>query len=372
MPDVDLPIPFESYAGNEPYIFASYAHKDGQAVFPVLQALHREGYRVWYDEGIDPGNEWADEIGKWLELASVFLVFISKQSVNSRNVRNEISFALELDKRFLAIHIENTTLPRGLRLRMGDIQAIMKWRMTEDHFSRKVASTLPPAVCGAPPKSERERPPGRAVADSPNLQLVNLAEVHIPASVVELMPESLARENVVIALGQEGGALKIAMSDPTDFNKMQKLQFILNKDIQPVLALRVQIMEAINRLYGQTGTESTNVASDFAETEATSDDEFELLEDVEDGESTAEPAETQTKRGLGEESGLPAFFQVTDPYCPTCGGRRTSDSGICSRCKQRIDLDPQTSETCWQMKCGHIMPPSFAFCTACGAKIDFD
>ncbi len=34
---------------------------------------------------------------------------------------------------------------------------------------------------------------------------------------------------------------------------MQKLQFILNKDIQPVLATREQIIEAINRHYGQTG-----------------------------------------------------------------------------------------------------------------------
>ena len=57
---------------------------------------------------------------------------------------------------------------------------------------------------------------------------------------------------------------------------MQKLQFILNKDIQPVLAPREQIVEAINRHYGQTETESvdsmlaefTDTAIDFTETEA--------------------------------------------------------------------------------------------------------
>src|SRR5262249_39590746 len=64
---------------------------------------------------------------------------------------------------------------------------------------------------------------------------------------------------------------------PTDFDTMQKLQFILNKDIQPVLAPREQIVEAINRHYGQTETESvdsmlqefTDTAIDFTETEAT-------------------------------------------------------------------------------------------------------
>src|SRR5690348_5918554 len=67
------------------------------------------------------------------------------------------------------------------------------------------------------------------------------------------------------------------MSDPSDFDTVQKLQFILNKDIQPVLAPREQIIEAINRHYGQSETESvdsmlaefTDTAIDFTETEQT-------------------------------------------------------------------------------------------------------
>src|SRR5262249_7127363 len=80
-------------------------------------------------------------------------------------------------------------------------------------------------------------------------------------------------ENFVLPMAQENGALKIIMSDPSDFDTVQKLQFILNKDIQPVLAPREQIVEAINRHYGQTETESvdsmlqefTDTAIDFNE-----------------------------------------------------------------------------------------------------------
>src|SRR5207245_5978272 len=58
-----------------------------------------------------------------------------------------------------------------------------------------------------------------------------------------------------------------------DFDTVQKLTFILNKDVQPVLAPREQIVEAINRHYGQTETESvdsmlqefTDTAIDFSE-----------------------------------------------------------------------------------------------------------
>jgi type IV pilus assembly protein PilB len=115
-----------------------------------------------------------------------------------------------------------------------------------------------------------------AIAEHHGLQFVDLTEVTIPAAVVELVPESVARENVILPLSQDDGALKIIMSDPSDFDTVQKLQFILNKDIQPVLAPREQIIEAINRHYGQSETESvdsmlaefTDTAIDVTETEA--------------------------------------------------------------------------------------------------------
>jgi len=113
-----------------------------------------------------------------------------------------------------------------------------------------------------------------AIAEFHGLQFVDLSEVTIPSAVIELVPESVARENVVLPMSQDNGALKIIMSDPGDFDTVQKLQFILNKDIQPVLAPREQIVEAINRHYGQTETESvdsmlqefTDTAIDFTET----------------------------------------------------------------------------------------------------------
>lgn len=116
----------------------------------------------------------------------------------------------------------------------------------------------------------------QAIAEHHGLQSVNLTEVTIPPSVIELVPESVARENVILPLAQENGTLKVIMSDPMDIDTIQKLQFILNKDIQPVLAPREQIIEAINRYYGQSETESvdsmlqefTDTAIDTTETES--------------------------------------------------------------------------------------------------------
>src|SRR5580704_3962802 len=115
-----------------------------------------------------------------------------------------------------------------------------------------------------------------AVAEHHGMQFVDLNELEIPKAVIELVPESVARENLVLPLLLEGNTLKIITADPTNYDTIQKLQFILNKDIVPVLAVQDQIQEAINRNYGQTETESvdsmlvefTDTAIEFTQTES--------------------------------------------------------------------------------------------------------
>jgi hypothetical protein len=114
-----------------------------------------------------------------------------------------------------------------------------------------------------------------AVAESHNLPFIDLTDVTIPQSVLEQVPESVARENIVLPVAFNKKVLFIATSDPDDFDTLQKLRFIFNKDVQPMLAVREQIVEAINRCYGPTETESvdsmltefTDTAIDFTQRE---------------------------------------------------------------------------------------------------------
>jgi type IV pilus assembly protein PilB len=84
-----------------------------------------------------------------------------------------------------------------------------------------------------------------------NIPYVDLTNVTIPQSVIDLLPESVARENTVLLLAHEDRGIKLVIADPTDLDTIQKLQFILNKDVYPVLSSREQIVEAINRHYGR-------------------------------------------------------------------------------------------------------------------------
>ncbi len=99
------------------------------------------------------------------------------------------------------------------------------------------------------------------------LAFLELREIYIPPAVLEMLPESVARENIVLPLAATPGGLWVAVCDPQDFDLLQKLRFILNKDVYPVLALRQQIIEAINWYYGATETESVDsMLSEFTDT----------------------------------------------------------------------------------------------------------
>jgi type IV pilus assembly protein PilB len=132
----------------------------------------------------------------------------------------------------------------------------------------------------------------RGLADLHDYEYYDLTNAPIPPAVVELVPESVARENAVIPFSEEDGRLKVLVSDPLDFETFDKLAFILNRKVEIGLATRESILEAINRNYGQAEGESadsmlqefTDTAIDFTETE---DDEMGGGDDNEVDESSA-------------------------------------------------------------------------------------
>jgi len=183
--------PFEAYKGNQPYLFISYSHKDSQIVFKEITGLFNVGYRIWYDEGIDPGNEWPDEVAQALEKSAFFIVFISPNSINSQNVKNEINFALNKHKPFLAVHITDTVLPSGLLLRMGDIQAIFRYKMDESTFTKKICRVLPEKLIDNKQKkspSPAFKPEPETYPEKPKTRIETVVPVQTPQPSSEKEP----------------------------------------------------------------------------------------------------------------------------------------------------------------------------------------
>lgn len=113
---MDRPI---AYQGDAQYIFISYAHKDAERVLPLISKMQRDGFRVWYDEGITPGDEWDDNIAAHLVNSSFFLGFLSRNYLDSENCKDELYYAFDLNKPQVIVYLESVDLPQRMELRMG-------------------------------------------------------------------------------------------------------------------------------------------------------------------------------------------------------------------------------------------------------------
>jgi hypothetical protein len=83
---------------------------------------------------------------------------------------------------------------------------------------------------------------------------MSLADFNIPESVIALIPESVARENDIIAINCSPDSLTIACPDES-FGAIdeERIRFILNRPITWEIHTRPDIQSAINRHYGMSG-----------------------------------------------------------------------------------------------------------------------
>lgn len=127
-----------SYRGSDPYIFMCYARRDADTVSPELRWLHKQGFNVWYDDGIGAGSDWREEIAQAIKHANLLLYFVTPQSVESEHCRKEAHFAIDNHIPVVAVHMKATHLPDGLSMALSDRQAINKHELTEQDYRQKL------------------------------------------------------------------------------------------------------------------------------------------------------------------------------------------------------------------------------------------
>jgi len=135
-------LPCRAYRGHLPYIFISYAHRDMAQVFRILKKLGTKRYRIWYDEGIEPGSEWPETVGRAIINCTQFLVFMSPWATCSRNVRNEINLAFAENRDILVVFLEPTVLTDGMKLQIGTVQFINRYEISEKECIKQLTKVL--------------------------------------------------------------------------------------------------------------------------------------------------------------------------------------------------------------------------------------
>jgi type IV pilus assembly protein PilB len=124
-----------------------------------------------------------------------------------------------------------------------------------------------------------------ALAMQLGLPIVKLAGITVAPEAIQAMPGHVARRfsvfpialsssglprlslgrfapSIALADAQERGevpTLTVAMTDPTDERMIEALRFLLECDVQPVLASRRDILRAIERTYGPDDPGSADI-----------------------------------------------------------------------------------------------------------------
>lgn len=152
-----------------PYVFVCYAHDEREIVLEQIAWLRSQGFEVWFDEAIEVGSRWSEDLARAVDGCAVFLYFLSPRSTSSRYCLDEVHFALECGRPIVPVEIAPVTLTPGLKLSIGGTHRIFMHRMPAREFRLKLASGLRAAMQGEPASHpiESRAAPLRAQATGP-------------------------------------------------------------------------------------------------------------------------------------------------------------------------------------------------------------
>ncbi|MFW5923804.1 MAG: GspE/PulE family protein, partial [Planctomycetota bacterium] len=83
----------------------------------------------------------------------------------------------------------------------------------------------------------------------------DLNEVEVEPEALQLLPEHLARENLMIPITRQDDTVRVAMANPQDMACQESFRMLVDMDISPVLAFEQDILDAIDREYARTPEE---------------------------------------------------------------------------------------------------------------------
>ena len=86
------------------------------------------------------------------------------------------------------------------------------------------------------------------------IPVVNLNETTFEKTTVHLINESTARKYNIIPIDQKGGKIKLAMVDPLNHEAIKQIQLETGLSVQPLLAARSELEQAITQHFGVTET----------------------------------------------------------------------------------------------------------------------
>ncbi|HET6592122.1 MAG TPA: TIR domain-containing protein, partial [Xanthomonadales bacterium] len=212
--------PAPAYRGGDPFVFVSYSHLDEKIVYQEIRWLQDHGVNIWYDTHIQAGSEWSDALADAIAGCARFVYFITPDSVASEHCRRELNLAIEEGRSIVAVHLQETDVPGGIRLNLNNRQAILKHRLPAETYRTSLlqALSIDRAVASEPSAPPRTFLAGRRARLGSALTLVAL--VAIAAGWLSLRgSQEAASGGAAIDLGASSRAIAVLPFDNATQNR---------------------------------------------------------------------------------------------------------------------------------------------------------
>lgn len=154
-----------------------------------------------------------------------------------------------------------------------------------------------------------------AMSQQLNIPPINLSKYQIDKTLIDLIPERIVKQYLIMPISRIGNVLTVAMVDPLNIFAIDDIKTLTNYQIQPIIAAENDVKEAINSYYGAP----VGDISDMLEQAEASD----ALE-VEQGEGEEEINVSE----VAEESKKAPIVKVVNLVLNEAMKRRSSDIHI--------------------------------------------
>ena len=125
-------------------IFISYSHKDSDFVKKAIAELEAQNYNIWYDEGLEGGSAYNNEIAIQIKNCDCFIAFMSNNYAVSSYCTTELEYALKRKKEIFVAYIDDINeddLPPGIEMHISRLQAVFRKDFsTDSDFITKICN----------------------------------------------------------------------------------------------------------------------------------------------------------------------------------------------------------------------------------------
>jgi type IV pilus assembly protein PilB len=128
---------------------------------------------------------------------------------------------------------------------------------------------------------------------------IRVSNLNIQKKVLDEMPESLARQDIMLPVSLAGDILTVAMADPLNIIALDNLKMLTSHEVEPVVAAESELLHAIDKHY--KGDKSDELYSEILQHSETQSGNLDVVDDqdeIEDVSSLKTGAEDEPVKRL--------------------------------------------------------------------------